>query len=87
MPMYEQMVYSIFIFRPHALYAAAAFVLCMVYIGVDALHVTPTGQREDHAFVGDHIFDGEIRRIGYNRVRRSSRISSSHRGVPSLRFP
>ena len=62
----EQMVYSIFIFRTHALDAAAAFVLCMVYIGVDALHVTPTGQREDHAFIGDHIFDGEIRRIGYD---------------------
>ena len=62
----EQVVYSVFILRSHALDTAASLVLRMVYIGVDALHVTPAGQRKDHAFVRNHVFDGKIRRIGYD---------------------
>ena len=60
------MVYGVFVLRPHALDTAAAFILRMVYIGVDTLHVASAGQGEDHAFIGDHVFDGEIRRVGYD---------------------
>ncbi len=62
----EQMIDCIFIFRTHSLDAAAAFILCMVDVGVDALDIATPRQSQNHAFIRNHIFHAEFRRISYN---------------------
>ena len=80
----EQVVNCIFIFRPHALDAAAAFILRMVYVGVDTLHVSPTRQGQNHAFIRNHVFDGKIRGIGNDF--RTSFIPKFLLGIEELCF-